>query len=455
MKLRPSLLACGLLLMSTLGMKATQSSTQNRPPGFPAPPPLDCGAEPCDAVHRGFNAFSDRRLNGIDTNGRACADCHMLTDNFQLSPADVEARFQLLQQRRQTDSDADDPLFRAIDADDFRTNGENANDFSNLRENGLVRITFPLPANIRLVNSETGDLTDETSVDVWRMVPTVNDVKLTGAGSANPWFRGPNFTGGYQLDGRVATLQEQALGAFINHAQALAAPPDRLLDDLASFQNVLFTSPGVRALSNAITAGDTVLPDPDPPLNELEQQGKAVFKRACAQCHGGPSQSNAEAPVIRFHDISSQCPRPIDTRPPSVVTPPRFEFAACPTRLARNARTYEITLANGIKTRRTSSDPGRALLTGFVGGPAPQDDWNKFDVPGLHGISHTAPYFHNNSAATLEEVVDHYAAFFKRVRVNVPGNPIPPILTTDGVSVDRPLTSEAERTALLAYLRKL
>jgi len=454
-KLRLPLLACGLMLMSTLGMKATQSSTQNRAPGFPIQPPVDCGAEPCDAVHRGFNAFSDRKLHGIDTNGRACADCHMLTDNFQLSPADAEARFQLLQQRRQTDPEADDPLFRPIDADDFRSNGESASDFSNLRENGLIRITFPLPANIRLVDAETGGLTDETSVDVWRMVPTVNDVKLTGAGSANPWFRGPNFTGGYQLDGRVATLQEQARGALVNHAQALAAPPDRLLDDLASFQNVLFTSPGVRALSKAISAGDTVLPDPDPPLNELEQHGKAVFVRACAQCHGGPSQSNAEPPVIRFHDIASQCPRPIDTRPPAVVTPPRFEFAACPPRLARNARTYEITLGNGTKTRRTSSDPGRALLTGFVGGPAPQDDWNKFDVPGLHGISRTAPYFHNNSAATLEEVVDHYAAFFKRARVNVPGNPIPAILTTDGVNVDRPLTSDAERTALLAYLRKL
>jgi cytochrome c peroxidase len=454
-KLRLLLLACGLLLMSTLGMKASQSSTPNRAPGFPTQPPLDCGAEPCDAVHRGFKAFSDRSLHGVDTNGRACADCHMLSDNFQLSPANVEARFQLLQQRRETDPDADDPLFRPIDADDFRTNGASARDFSNLRENGLVRITFPLPANIRLVNSETGALTDETFVDVWRMVPTVNDVKLTGAGDANPWFRGPNFAGGYQLDGRVATLQEQALGAFVNHAQALAAPPDRVLDDLASFQNVLFTNPRVRALSDAISAGETVLPDPDPPLDELEQQGKVVFVRACAQCHGGLSQSNAQPPVIRFHDISTQCPRPIDTRPPAVAIPPRFAFAACPPRLARNARTYEITLANGTKTRRTSSDPGRALLTGFVGGPAPQDDWNKFDVPGLRGISKTAPYFHNNSAATLEEVVDHYAEFFKRARVNVPGNPIPPILTTDGVNVDRPLTSEAERAALLAYLRKL
>ena len=89
-------------------------------------------------------------------------------------------------------------------------------------------------------------------------------------------------------------------------------------------------------------------------------------------------------------------------------------------RLARNARTYEITLANGSKIRRTSSDPGRALLTGFVGGvPAAQDDWNKLDVPALRGISKTAPYFHNNSAATLEEVVDHYMEFFKRVEANL------------------------------------
>ena len=42
--------------------------------------------------------------------------------------------------------DADDPLFRPIDADDFRTNGDSAHDFSNLRQNGLVRITLPAAA---------------------------------------------------------------------------------------------------------------------------------------------------------------------------------------------------------------------------------------------------------------------------------------------------------------------
>jgi cytochrome c peroxidase len=152
---------------------------------------------------------------------------------------------------------------------------------------------------------------------------------------------------------------------------------------------------------------------------------------------------------VRFHDIATQCPRPVD-----VATPARFAFAACPPRLARNARTYEIRLINGVTVRRTSSDPGRALLTGFVGGPPPFDDWNKFDVPGLHGVSKTAPYFHNNSAATLEAVVDHYIELFKLIKVVAPPGPPPPVASTDGVNFDRAPTL-AERASLLAYLRKL
>jgi cytochrome c peroxidase len=424
--------------------------------------PADCGGEPCAAVARGLRAFFDRELHGLGANGRACSDCHMATDSFQLSPASVEARFRLLQLRRRANPTADDPLFRPIDADDFRTNGDAATDFSNLRQNGLVRITFPLPPNIRLVDPVTNAASDETFVDVWRAVPSVNNVALTGPDESLPvWPRDPNPTGGYQLDARISTLQEQALSALTNHAQIQQAPAPQLLDDLSAFQRVLFTNHRVRALAEAMRDGAGTLPDPDPPLNELEQQGKAVFVRACSQCHGGPSQSTPEVPVIRFHRIFSQCPRPIDT-----ATPPRFVFAACPPSLARNVRTYEIVLSvatatpagllpAGTKVRRTSSDPGRALLTGFVGGPAPSDDWEKFDVPGLRGMGKTAPYFHNNSAATLEDVVDHYMEFFKVVQANTPpGAPVPPLATTDGVHFDRRPTPE-ERAALVAYLRKL
>ena len=144
---------------------------------------------------------------------------------------------------------------------------------------------------MKLIDPATNQPSAETFVDVWRAVPTVNDVKLTGPDGQNPWPRDPNRTGGYQLDARVATLQEQALGALTNHAQVQGAPSQQFLDDLHSFQRVLFTNSRVRALSEAIDAGTTPLPDPDPPLNALEQQGKVVFIRACAHCHGGPGQS--------------------------------------------------------------------------------------------------------------------------------------------------------------------
>jgi hypothetical protein len=111
-------------------------------------------------------------------------------------------------------------------------------------------------------------------------------------------------------------------------------------------------------------------------------------------------------------------------------------------------------LANGTTPRRVSSDPGRALLSGFVGGPLPLDDWNKLDATGLRGIRHTAPHFQNNSAETLEEVVDHYVELFKRVRVLAAPGVVPPVTSTDGVHFDRqPQPGEIE--ALLAYLRKL
>ena len=89
-------------------------------------------------------------------------------------------------------------------------------------------------------------------------------------------------------------------------------------------------------------------------------------------------------------------------------------------------------------------------------GRTPFDDWNKFDVPGLRGISRTAPYFHNNSAATLEELVDHYIELFKFIRATATDAGLPPplVASTDGVNFDRQPLPE-ERAALLAYLRKL
>ena len=91
---------------------------------------LNCDTQPCESVARGRAAFNDRNLRDLGANGRACADCHMPSEAFQLSPSAARARFEALMAKRANDKNADDPLFRPIDADDFRVNGDSASDFS-------------------------------------------------------------------------------------------------------------------------------------------------------------------------------------------------------------------------------------------------------------------------------------------------------------------------------------
>jgi cytochrome c peroxidase len=59
-----------------------------------------------------------------------------------------------------------------------------------------------------------------------------------------------------------------------------------------------------------------------------------------------------------------------------------------------------------------ADDVGRMAVTGVEG------DRGKFKTPSLRNIALTAPYMHDGSLATLEEVIDHYAQGGR-----FPGNP--------------------------------
>ena len=217
---------------------------------------------------------------------------------------------------------------------------------------------MPLPPNMRLIDPATNAVSRETTVDVWRMVPSVNDVRLTGCGR-----RQSAVAARSQHDWRLSARWPQGESAGTGAGRVRGACADRQAPPHAaaarrprrfSERVVLLASRRARWPMPCAPAV-TPLPDVDPPLSALEQQGKMVFTRACAQCHGGPGQSTTQVPLpLRFHDISSQCPRPVDT-----VVPARFTFAPCPPRLARNARTYEITLRqrHGSQAHQFGSGP--------------------------------------------------------------------------------------------------
>jgi cytochrome c peroxidase len=360
-------------------------------------------------------------------NGRSCATCHRPEDHFGLTPATVEARYQALQTRRQTDPQADDPLFRSIDADDFDQ------DFTTLRTKALVRVVLPLPPNVKLADDPSA-----TTVAVWRAVPTSVNAGLTAP---------------YQADGRLATLEDQALSAMHAHSEIRRDPHAKTLARLTEFQDHLFSSQGVRHLARALEAGDPP-PDPDPPLTALEQQGKATFEHFCASCHGGPTKTvNTDArflPVPQrgplpgaqaFVNISVQTPRPpvpFFNGLPSANLPPQ---------------TYIVTLPNGTEQTVVTSDPGRGLITGDI------REFGRFDVPTLFGISRTAPYFHDNSVATLEQVIDHYQALFSFIQfVDETQGLFAPEANGQGCNPGEcgfsPIP-ESLIPGLLAYLRKL
>ncbi len=146
------------------------------------------------------------------------------------------------------------------------------------------------------------------------------------------------------------------------------------------------------------------------------REGLALFqgKAGCAQCHGGALLADQ-----MFHALGVPTHRDIFANPLRHITFRRF-FR---TLGAPNAENYR-------------EDPG------LFGVTKDQADWGKFRTPSLREVSRTAPYMHNGSLATLEDVV----AFYDRGG-GQHGNKSPLL---------RPLNlTESEKQALVEFLKSL
>jgi cytochrome c peroxidase len=339
-----------------------------------------------------------------DGNGRACATCHLPSDGFSISPATVEARWQRLEHARRIDPAADDPLFRALDADDGQL------DFTLLRTRALIKVRVPLPSRVRLSDSPNA-----SEVTVSRAVPALNMLEHTAP---------------YQQDRSAATLEEQARGAVFAHMEPSAEPSLDFLETIAEFERRVFSSPGVKKLSRAIDR-EQPLPEIDPELNSLEQRGKEKFDEFCSKCHGGPAQvKNLESRIFPPFDGSAN-PRSLNV---GISNPLPDGFPASPIQVPERhllAQRFSVDLPDGTTAELLSSDPGTVLTDEqALETVAGNQVFNRFDIPQLRGINQTAPYFHDHRANTLEEVVKHYQAFFFFINV-VRGLPLPKIPDED------------------------
>jgi cytochrome c peroxidase len=206
---------------------------------------------------------------------------------------------------------------------------------------------------------------------------------------------------------------------LINTAKALAAyqatltSPRTAFDD---FADALARSDSTHAARSDSTAAARYPQD--------AQRGLKLFvgDARCFLCHSGPNFSNGE-----FADIG----RPFFTK--TGVDPGRWgglqKLLASPFNRLGGYSDADADDVSARATQHVIQEPRH---------------YGEFKVPSLRGLRHTAPYFHDGSAATIEEVVRHYSELDTNR------------LHADGVQVLRPLKLTAQQVAdLAAFLRTL
>jgi cytochrome c peroxidase len=333
-------------------------------------------------ISDGQRLFDHETFGG---NGRTCRTCHSGSDGT-IDPAEVAERL--------TDNPSD-PLFVHDGLDDFSSGT------SRIAAHATILIERDLPEGVVLLDDPSA-----TSVVFARGVPsTVNT---------------PGLDPALMYDMRNPDLQDQASAAVDRHAQPTVLPTADQLDAIAEFQrtdNRFFSS---KALQSFASGG------PAPALPEgrtaSEKRGREFFvdapwntpskKGVCALCHSGPMLNTSN----EFTTIPTGAP-------PGWRA---FDIGVSSRNLMNNpVRTFAVTDPCGTTLEVRSPDPG-IMITDVYNIPMlaqflPPKEFcfahpgffaNMFKTPQLRGVRHTAPYFHDNSAKTLEDVLEQYVFMF-------------------------------------------
>ena len=375
---------------------------------------------PVHDLLQGRRLFDDETFGG---NGRTCLTCHSERTGT-VSPEDARHRFEL---------DPHDPLFvhDGSDDDDGDGTGDGAH-VTRMLSDATILMRIPLHPNVTL-KADPG----ARFVTVRRGIPTTINT--------------PALDPVLMLDGRQSALESQALDAITGHAQSTRTVQALELALIAGFQrnaNRFFSSPalyffahggGAPRLPVGRTAsekrGRTFFEDVPPDFSVSPPNFKVG---ACASCHSGPmlNQTNQFLPI----------PVPPGTRFQTVLVSELNESGNPPIDFVF----HNQDVPGGI-IEVSSPDPGRALVTGRAEGSDPTspastfDNLNAFKIPPLRGIRHTAPYFHDNSAKTLEAVLRHYRTFFALVTDPDGPGPAPPLIDL----------SEQDQKDIIAFLKLL
>jgi len=399
-------------------------------------------------------------FQSLGANGRRCSSCHLPAQGWSISADEVKLRFLITQGL--------DPIFRTNDGSncdhdiDTSTLEGRRKAYSLLLDKGLIRIALPVPEagefSIVSVANPYG-CNDSGTLSMYRRpLPTTNLRFLSAVmwdGRESSTQTGTQkITGATNPADLMADLAHQSVDATNIHAQATTPLNPAQQQAIVDFEMRLATAQlydyragalnGGGATGGPVRIGTQTMPaffvginDPlggnpkgipftpvifnlfdawMPSQSQREPaggddglqsrrasiaRGQAVFNSkpisitgvaglnddlnlasipgTCGTCHDSPNVGNhsVSAPLnIGVGDASSS-----------------LDLSYLPLFTLQNKLTHEI---------KTTSDPGRALITGLW------KDVGRMKGPILRGLTSRAPYFHNGSADSLDDVLSFY-----------------------------------------------
>jgi hypothetical protein len=359
----------------------------------------------------------------LGTNGRACVTCHVPTEGWSVTPAGVRARFRT--------TEGLDPIFRTNDGStspqaDVTTLAARRVAYALLLSKGLIRVGLPMPEGADFTLESVDDpygFASAAELSLFRRpLPSANLTFL----STVMWDGRETFPGRTMM----FNLKDQANAATVGHAQG--APLEQSVrKSIARFELRLFTAqtsdeaaqsllvvgaeggprtlstqpyyPGINSSQDPTGAPPTALAftlfdawatarGAYGPSRQAIARGQQIFNTrtftarasTCSSCHNAPNAGSNSTALLFDIGVSAEQRRTPDL--------PLYTFRCVSGALAGQTR--------------VTTDPGLALISGRC------QDIGKFKVPALRGLAGRRPYFHNGSAATLDDVVTFYDLHF-------------------------------------------
>ena len=380
----------------------------------------------------------------LGTNGRSCVTCHQPQDGWTITPAHLQARFDA------TTPKGTDPIFRTNDGSnspdaDVSTETARTAAYSMLLTKGLIRVGIGIPAGAEFTLEAVDDpygYASAAELSLFRRpLPSTN----LGFLSTVMWDGRETFA----ATPISADLKDQSNGATLGHAQAAIGIDDATQSAIVDFESALYTAAtydnDAKALTDKLGQGDPVdlsqvpfylgindslLHDPGlnaPPFTPVVFTLYDKWKDSTGKTNGTDGARGAIARgMILFNTkpisivgvkglndklgaptIPGTCTTCHDTPNAgnhSVALPIDIGIADA----SRRTPDLPLYTLRNLSTAETieTTDPGRALVTGKWA------DIGKFKGPTLRALPSRAPYFHNGSAAGLDDVVDFYDTRF-------------------------------------------